>query len=186
MAANIIDIKSYSPESSDVFFFDNNVWMYLFCPLASYNQNRQKHYSLFLQTVQGVKCTIFINSLILSEFANRYLRLDFELWKKETKNFKVDFKRNFIGSERYKDTIVEIKINVTKILRICEKSPDNFNLIDLNKVFSHLENIDFNDSYYIEMAQLSNWRIVTDDSDFVKYKGHNLDIITIVKEKVSS
>ena len=100
MATKIIDVRKYNPKSSDVFFFDNNIWMYLFCPLGGFNKNKQKFYSAFLQSVQVANGTIFINSLVLSEFTNRYLRMDFEQWKKETKNYSADFKKDFVGIVR--------------------------------------------------------------------------------------
>ena len=180
MAANIINIKSYSPKSSDVFFFDNNIWMFLFCPLGNYNQGRQKIYSAFLQSIQSLRATIFINSMVISEFANSYLRIDFEQWKNASKNFSADYKKNYVGSPQYVTTVEEIKIQIKTIMKFCEKSSDNFNAINLNDVFTHLQSIDFNDSYYIELAKLDNWKIVTDDKDFTNYTNHNLDVITFV------
>lgn len=178
MAANIINIKSYSPKSSDVFFFDNNIWMHLFCPIGNYNHSRQKMYSSFLQSVQTSRATIFICSLVISEFANSYLRMDFVQWKNTTKNYSADFKKDYIGSSQYSTTVDEIKIHINRIMKICEKSSDNFNAIDIKDIFTHLQSIDFNDSYYIELAKLDNWKIVTDDQDFTKYTNHNLDVIT--------
>lgn len=178
MAAKIIDITQYSPKSLDIFFFDNSVWMYLFCPLGSYNSNKQKYYSAFLQSIKTSGSTIFISSLVLSEFTNRYLRMDFERWKDETNNFTADFKNEFIGTTRYSNTIIEIKRNINQIMMFCEKSSDNFNAIELDSIFQHLTEIDFNDSYYIELAKISNWKIVTDDKDFIKCLTHNLEIIT--------
>lgn len=180
MAANIIDIKKYSPKTSDVFFFDNNIWMFLFCPLGNYNRNKQKCFSSFLQSVHSLNCTIFINSLVLSEFVNRYLRLDFELWKKEHQQHCANFKLDYIGTQRYSETVEEIKVSLRNILKICEKGTDNFNTINLDNVLKHLKEIDFNDSYYLELAKISNWKIVTDDGDFVKYNKHQVDILTIL------
>lgn len=179
MAAKLIDITKYSPRSLDIFFFDNSVWMYLFCPLGNYNNNKQKYYSAFLQSIKTSRSTIFISSLVLSEFANRYLRMDFERWKEETKNLTAVYKRDFIGIQRYNDTIEEIKRNINQIMLFCNKSSDNFNAIELNSIFRHLSEIDFNDSYYIELAKLGNWKIVTDDKDFIKCPSHDLEIITL-------
>jgi hypothetical protein len=107
--------------------------------------------------------------------------MDFEQWKKETQNYSADFKKDFIGKKRYRETLDEIIIQIKNILKVCEKTPDNFNAIDINSVFKHLYDIDFNDSYYIELAKLGNWKIVTDDRDFISYKDHNVDIITFHK-----
>jgi predicted nucleic acid-binding protein len=179
MTAKILDITTYSPKSTDLFFFDNNVWMYLFCPLGSYNKSKQKHYSSFLQGVIASHGTIFINSMVLSEFTNRYLRMDFELWK-VGKAFTIQYKKDYVGTQRYKDTVAEIKSNINKIMKFCLKSSDNFNAINLGAVLNHLSQIDFNDSYYIELSALGNWKLVTDDRDFTKYPGHSVEIVTIV------
>jgi predicted nucleic acid-binding protein len=178
MAAKVIDIAEYSPKALDVFFFDNSVWMYLFCPLGNYNSNKQRYYSSFLKSIQTSRSTIFISSLVLSEFANRYLRMDFERWKEENNYPTAIFKKDFIGIERYSETIEEIKRNINQIMSFCDKSHDNFNAIELNSIFKHLSVIDFNDSYYIELAKLGKWKIVTDDRDFITYPGHDLEIIT--------
>lgn len=178
MATNIIDITKYSPKGSDVFFFDNNIWMYLFCPLGNYNIKRQRNYSSFLQSIETSHSAIFINSLILSEFTNRYLRMDFELWKNEEGFHDANFKKHYIGNDRYQDTVTEIKRQVKQIIALCEKSSDNFNAVDLDNILKHLTYIDFNDSYYLELANISGWKIVTDDSDFSTYEDHDIEIIT--------
>jgi len=154
--------------------------MYLFCPLGNYNIKRQKCYSAFLQNIQTCMSSIFINSLVLSEFANRYLRMDYEQWKKETKNYNAEYKKHFVGTPRYVETVEEIKSQINQIMKCCEKTSDDFNAIDLNKVLQHFKYIDFNDSYYIELATRSNWKIVSDDSDFINYQNHNIEIVTIL------
>jgi len=59
------------------------------------------------------------------------------------------------------------------------KPPDNFNTIEIIAIFQHLSEIDFNDSYYIELAKIGRLKIVTDDHDFIKCSQHNLEIITL-------
>ena len=125
MAAKITDITKYTPKSSYKFFFDNNVWMYLFCPLGGYNQTKQKHYSSFLQSISTSRCTIFISSMVLSEFSNRCLRMDFDLWKKSTSKHNADYKKDYVGTDRYKDVVEEIKQSIHNIMKCCEKTSDN-------------------------------------------------------------
>ena len=180
MATKLTDITKYDPKSSDIFFFDNNIWMYLFCPLANYNKNKQKCYSAFLQNVTTSRSTIFISSMVLSEFCNRNLRMDFNLWKDETSTPNADFKKDYVGTGRYMETVEEIKMNINKIMKFCDKASDNFNAIEIENVLLHFTHIDFNDSYYIELAKLDKWKIVTDDSDFSKYTNHNIEIVTML------
>jgi len=178
MAVNALDVRNYSPRSPDVFFFDNNIWMYLFCPLSNFNKTRQTAYSSFLQSIQTAKSTIFINSLVLSEFANRYFRIDFEQWKKNSCNYSAEYKKDYIGTAKYKETAEEIVIQIKNIVKICSKAPDDFNAIDLDKVLDHLKIIDFNDSYFFELACSKKWIIVTDDQDFLKINDSDLDVLT--------
>ncbi|RCW31302.1 type II toxin-antitoxin system VapC family toxin [Marinilabilia salmonicolor] len=181
MAANIIDIRSYSPSSSDLFLFDNNIWMYLFCPLANYNHKRQEIYSTFLQSVRTANSTIFINSMVLSEFANSYLRMDFGQWKDEVGNPDADFKRSFVGTPRYSETVEEIKVQMHSILKICERTTDSFNAVDMSHIFGHFQAIDFNDSYYLELSRINRWKMVTDDRDFAKVDNHEIEIVTYLE-----
>lgn len=178
MAVNKIDIRTYQPKSDDCFFFDNNVWIYIFGPVANYNKPLQQIYSKFLSAVQTAHSTIFINSMILSEFSNRILRMNFDQWKRKCGILNPDYKKDFIGTQAYKDTVAELKLHIGKIMKITERNSDNFNAINMDKVLSHLEFIDFNDSYMIEMAALSKWKIVTDDGDFIKYQSHSIEVIT--------
>ncbi len=173
----VLDIRHYQPKASDVFLFDNSVWMYLFCPLGNYNQNKQKHYSSFLKQTQSSRSTIFTNSMVISEFANRYLRLDFEEWKRGEQKYSAVYKRDFVGSPRYQSTVDDLQISINKIMQVSEKGSDDFNAISLSSAIKHLAHIDFNDSYLLELAKLKNYTIVTDDRDFVKYDQHNVRII---------
>ena len=138
MAAKLTDITKYDPKSSDIFFFDNNVWMYLFCPLGNYNRSKQRCYSSFLQSITTSRSTIFISSMILSEFSNINLRMDFNLWKDEAGMHSADFKRDYVGTTRYQETVEEIKSSINNIMKLCDKTSDNFNSIDLKNVFEHL------------------------------------------------
>lgn len=168
MALKKIKISDFSLSPNDSILIDNSVWMYLFCPIGNHNQAHQKVYSGFVQSAKSSNATLLLNSLILSEFANRYFRMDFELWKKEKRNYGAEFKREYVRSERYKTTAGEVRKNIKSIVRLCERTTDNFNTIQLDHVLSHIEEIDFNDSYLIELAKIYSAKIVTDDRDFFK------------------
>lgn len=172
---SIIDIEEYQIKADDIFFFDNNIWMYLFCPLGKFQSKKQAIYSKFFSYALSRESHIYINSLVLSEFSNRYLRLDFDLYNEEQKKKKFpetfkNFKNDYVGSNRYQETVKEIKVHLKKIIGICQKSSDEFNAINIDDVFNLFISIGFNDSYYIHLSKLKNWLIVSDDSDFTKDK----------------
>lgn len=169
--ANLIDINNYIPKSMDNFFFDNNIWIYLFCPIGNHNKIKQKLYSSFLQKIRSSNATIWINSLVLSEFFNTSIKLDYNLWKdEELRNGSrfIDFKKDYRPTKRYKDTVNSINSAIKQILLLCQRCSDNFNALDLANILLMASEVDFNDSYYLEFCKLSSYNLVTDDKDCSK------------------
>lgn len=167
----INDIRKYTPKSMDNFFFDNNVWIYLFCPIGDHDKKKQRLYSSFLQDIQAVNATIWINGLILSEFCNTSIRLDYNLWKHEEEikgNLATDFKQNYRCTIRYKNTVQSVNSAIKSIIYLCQKCSDNLNALDISKILANTSEIDFNDSYYVELCRVSSFKLVTDDNDFSK------------------
>ena len=54
----------------------------------------------------------------------------------------------------------------------------NFNAIQIENVFLEFGRGDFNDAYYLELARMNEWKIVTDDGDLFKNNKLDIDIIT--------
>lgn len=176
--SSVIDINNYHPLESDRFFFDTNIWMYLLCPIASYRRDTIKKYDGFLKRVMQSKSSIFISSLVLSEFFNAYTRLEFNMLKREDSASYRDFKRDFRGTEKYKKLVTEIKTTIrTKILKISERISDKFADIDLDKILENIEEADFNDNYHKVLLPGEDIKIVTDDYDFVKVD-ESISVIT--------
>ena len=171
-------ITNYRVTSSDLYFFDNNVWMYIFGPIASSNRNKQNVYSSFFKQIQSYKATIFINSLVISEYANSCLRLNFNQWKKTNKNEGADYKRDYISTEHYKESAKDVITNLKLILKFSERHPDDFNAFSMDDLFNNLTVIDFNDNYYANFCIKNKFKIVTDDKDFQKINNNKLEIIT--------
>jgi hypothetical protein len=103
---------------------------------------------------------------VLSEFCNRYLRLDFDIRKQEFPTIK--YKEDYLPSEYYRETADAILAALKSILAKSIRSNDDFNAINLETIFSEFKNIDFNDSYYSELVNRKNLILVTDDGDFIK------------------
>jgi len=173
----IIDIQKFQPKYNDILFFDNNVWMFLFCPLASYEKKKQRAYAELLNNAVQRKAAIFINALVVSEFCNQWLRIEFKSWSKKFSDTK-EYKKDFIHTPEFKNAVLDVKDALIKIFRITERGSDNFNAIDLQNLLQEFGVSDFNDSYYIELAHLNKWKIVTDDADFFINYNYNIEIIT--------
>ncbi len=179
MQNTFLSVRDYHIKSSDVFFFDNNIWMYLACPLGNYALYKQKAYSGFYSYVLERKNQIFINSLVLAEFSNRFLKLDFNLrYGNRAKQY--HYKKDYVGTKYYLDTIAVINAELHKIVSFCTRCSDEFNAINFEEVLQLFNEIGFNDSYYCHLAASKKWIIVTDDSDFSKGKIPDLGL-TILK-----
>lgn len=183
MENNYVDIRNYAPKKMDNFFFDNNIWIFLFCPIGNHDKSKQKIYSSFLQSVRQAEATIWINSLVISEFANVSIKLDYNLWKKnEVKKVALktdlDYKQAYRKTQRYRDTVASICTAINNILLLCQKCTDNFNALNVQAILSHFVDIDFNDSYYVELCKQLSFKFVTDDKDFKIFSGDNIKILS--------
>lgn len=178
--SKIIDISTYTPRESDKFFFDANIWMYLYCPIGNYQKDVINKYSSFLKKAYNAKSSIFISSLVLSEFFNTWIGLDFNILKGSDPSKYADFKRkDFRSTESYKNSATTIKTVVTKdIMKIAKRTDDKFENILLDELFNEIEASDFNDNYYLTMANCENFKIVTNDYDFASSKEESVPILT--------
>jgi predicted nucleic acid-binding protein len=117
---------------TDQFFFDTNIWLLLFGTVAGFQNNDQKAYSRLLEDLITRDAPIFISSTIVSEFANVLLRRDFDLWVSVEKGVNVKFKIDFVGTQRYQDSVVTITKLINKILKLpnIQIIPDSFHCIN--------------------------------------------------------
>lgn len=171
---------NYNPQNTDILFFDANIWFYLFATIGNYKQQYVNKYSNFFAKAIKNQSKILVSSHIISEFFNRYLRTEFKKLQNKNSNRYNDFKKDFKPTRRHKDSMNFIKNVVQdKILKYANTINDNFDVLDLTKLFYNLENHDFNDKYYAELAKYKNFKIVTNDKDF-KIFGNDITIMTAV------
>lgn len=168
MAVRVEDIKGFYPNPNQTFFLDNNIWMFLLCPIGNSSSAKQKSYSSFIEKAKSNGASIVVSSLVLSEFTNRYYRLDFELWKNEFNRFDATYKKDYVGSSRYSETTEAVAASVRGIMKMAMPWADNLNSMNIPRLLGNLSVCDFNDSYYAELVADQKWILVSDDSDFAK------------------
>jgi len=168
MGIKLVALREFDIKSNMSFLFDTNVWMFLFCPLGNFQQKQQDAASNFLSLVRRTGCEIVVTSLTLSEFANAYLRLDFDLWKKESNNPQASYKRDYLATDRFESTQMLVEDSVNQILGLCVRYPDNFNSIAMQEVLFNFKKVDFNDAFYSTICEERNWILFTGDRDFEK------------------
>ncbi len=178
----VLDITGYEPLENDKFIFDTNIWISIFEPMGNSNKVEQEEYSSFFNKTLSSKSNIYISSLIISEFVNTVLRMDFNFWKEETGNKNLEFKKDYRKTDRCKEKSTAIANNLTKgILSKCICVNDNLKKIGIKAILNNLENSDFNDLYILELAKTKGYKIVTNDKDF--YKSDEVSIFSCMRKK---
>lgn len=171
-------ISNYTVGPTEEFFFDTNIWMFLFAPLAGAKQNKQKAYSKLLGDIISRKATIWINSQVVAEYINCCLRMEFDVWKRNPENSSATFKHDFRQTEEYKSTLGDVKSQISLILQKSTRIPDDFHAIDIDEIISSMgTSLDYGDAVIVDLCKRKNYKLVTDDRDMTNSE-FSFDIIT--------
>lgn len=171
-------ISDYIVGPTEEFFFDTNVWIFLFAPIAGSKPYKQKMYSRLLKEIRSRNACLWINSLVIAEYVNAVLRLEFKQWIARNQKVAVDFKRDFRPTSDYQTALTDIKEQVTAISSMCQRRPDDFNALNIEKIITSMGNkLDFGDSMIVDMCQKYNLKLVTDDKDIID-SNHTFSVLT--------
>lgn len=166
------DIRRSNFSDSDCLFLDTNVLIYVYYGIyKEEDRYYKKWYTDALDKMRKKNSKIFIDALVLSEFINRFTRMEYDRKmppikrEKNKNNYKI-----FRASKDGKNTVREIVIHINKILAYAQICDLNYNFIKPD-LLNHLtkyekSNSDFNDLLYIELCKKNNFTLVTHDGDF--------------------
>lgn len=163
--------RDYTVAPTEGYIFDTNVWIFLFAPIAGAKQYKQKVYSQLLSDIMNRKATLWITSLIVSEYVNAVLKMAFRQWMRSQGLYNADFKHDFRPTAEYKTALADVKAQVADILSICQRRPDDFNHIDMGDIISSMgtNEYDFGDAMIAEVCMRNKEiRLVTDDTDITQ------------------
>lgn len=165
--SNIYSINSYTPSDNESFLLDTNVLIKIFYPtLASRNS---APYIDFFNKIQNRKAPLLISSIQLSEFINRCIRFQFDLYKKSHSDIK-SFKEDYRNTDDYKECMSGIiEIVKTDIFPVFLRINDNFSNMDPDNFLVYGFSYDFNDAIIAEIARLKKAILVTDDRDYANH-----------------
>ena len=188
MAMMITDTDSYitSVRPEDRFVFDTNVWISILCPVGKPNDWRTRKYGSFLNSIFKSGCDIYTTSYILSEYVNRVLRLSYSFHPSSSLSGTDNFKKVYRISSEYKKDYADIVVQINKIMGFCQKLDDKFTSLDVASIMKRGEETDFTDSLLLHNVQVlnSDFKVVTDDTDYLKFCG-DINIITANRKLVS-
>ncbi len=164
------DIQQYQFSSSDCLFFDANILIYLDGPIGNTNIKFQQIYADAFAKMLKAKSKLFIDPIVLSEFVNRYLRLEFVRFVRHQQK-QYTFKE-FRGSDVGKKVISNICTIINKRMAyfsLINSQADNLWLKKIINEFDMLSG-DFNDCIIVDICRQNNLSLVTHDGDMVSYK----------------
>ena len=171
-------ISKYTVGPTEEFFFDTNIWMFIFAPIAGSQPNKQKIYSAFFREIISRGATIWINSQVVAEYINKCLHIEFDQWKDRTQNYGADFKLNFRPTPDYLSALKDAKSNISAILQKSVKQSDSFSSIDVNSIIESMgSSLDYGDAIIVDLCKRNKYKLVTDDGDMTKNE-FSFDVIT--------
>ncbi len=164
MQSKIIPIATYAFTSGDSFFIDANIWIFMYGRQEP-GDRRIHIYSNALREILTKGCKIFVDVLILSEFINRYARIEHGFAKSQgaPENFK-----NFRNSSAFQPAARGIASACRSILKNCVRTESLFERVDIEAVLNDYESQhrDFNDQILSEICGKKKLLMISDDSDF--------------------
>lgn len=157
-------------------FFDANVLVYLFGPVATpSNQWLIEAYAMIFKHCLTQQSKLCVDVIVLSEFINRFLRIEYE---KQVKNQGLDKNKYDFKRFRSTDEGIQAAQDIESVVK--QKILKRFQII--GKLFTELDiaaiglvNADFNDGLIVKTCKEHQCVLVTNDADF---SGTDIDILT--------
>lgn len=177
MKSKVLHIDSYPFSKNDTFLLDTNVWLFIY-GRQDPNDRRIAIYSKALARILTAGSRVFIDVLILSEFVNRYSRIEHNIMKSPG-----EFKF-FRKSSRFKSVAQDIVHALRRILDHCERTESGFGSLDVDILLTDYQTKcpDFNDQILAELCKVRGLKLVTHDGDF---KDCGITLLTANKSLLS-
>ena len=174
MTKSAEEIGNYAFKATDELLVDANVWFFVHGPHRP-GDPRAAVYSGALARILAAQSRIFVDVLIISEFANRYARLKHDILKGRP-GVPRDFKQ-FRKSSTFKAIARDIAADVRKLLANCARVESGFGTLDIESLVTEYGqgNADFNDLVLADLCKSKGFKLVTDDGDF---KGKDVVVLT--------
>jgi predicted nucleic acid-binding protein len=177
MKNTTLDIRTYSFAAADQLFFDANIWLYIYGPQRTPADWKSALYSRALSYALSAGSGLFVDVLVISEFINRYARLEHQVLLNTAAA--ADFKQ-FRNSPNFKPIAQTIAGNVRRIMQHSRRVGSDFESLDIAALVSEYEigSSDFNDQVLASLCRSRGFSLVTHDIDF---NDRGLNVITANK-----
>ncbi|MBK6961591.1 MAG: hypothetical protein IPH23_10635 [Gammaproteobacteria bacterium] len=171
------DAATYDFPAGEHILIDANVWLYLQPPAAQPAPGRAVAYSQVFSRLLQARAQPVVDALILSEYLNRYIRLEYDVsWKAAYPRFK-DFRQSTDSAIVLQAAVAE----VNAILRTTTPHDTPLANMDLPAVLGAVQSgtVDFNDGLLLQTCRLNGWKLLTHDGDMTM---GGIDLLTTNKK----
>lgn len=179
MKKKIVSVEEFIPEKSQKIIFDTNILINLFYPINfSANNSLNKGCDELYSKILNKKSSLLITSIQLSEFINRCIRIEYNLYKEQCGRKKLDYKKDYRSTNEYKEKMDGI-LDIVKsdIVSNFQFVDDGFSKMLKEEIFLYEFSYDFNDALLFSIVKQQNAIFVTNDHDFINY-GTQISIVT--------
>ncbi len=154
--------QTYAFRSGELVLIDANVWLYLQPPAGQPTPAHASGYSAALKNLLSAQARPVTEALVLSEYLNRYLRIEYAAWSRRYPDFKV-FRKSLDCRPIAQAAIA----NAKSILKFAAAEDTPLSQTDLPAILAETEagSLDFNDAVLVESCRLRGWKMLTHDGD---------------------
>jgi predicted nucleic acid-binding protein len=175
------DAAAYAYQTGERILIDANVWLYLLPPASQPAPRWAAVYSSTFSRLLQAKAQPVVDALVLSEYLNRYVRIEYDAaWKAAYPRFK-DFRQSRDGTHVLQSAVAE----VTQILKNSLSRDTGLEKVDMPAVLGAVQSgiLDFNDGLLIQNCRLNGWKLLTHDGDMTL---GGIDLVTTNKKLLSA
>jgi len=153
----------YHFQEGEPILVDANVWLYLQPPASNPAPPFARRYSAAMKNLIEAKAKPIVDCLVLSEYINRYLRIEYNaLYQAKYPNYKA-----FRTSGDFKYVARSAVAEARQILSLATSLDTALSEVNIADILQGAETgtFDFNDGMLVEMCRLRGWKLLTDDAD---------------------
>lgn len=176
--AEVVDLRSDTPKSEDVFLVDTNVWYWMTYTRASLGAHppayyQTSHYPGYTNAVLGAGAKIFQSGLTLAELAHLIEKVEREIYEAAHGSIKPkDYRHNLPVERTRVNAELQAAYGLVRTLAdLLVVSVDNATVTTALHRFQ-TEPVDGYDLFILESMQRSGvTQVITDDGDFTTVSG---------------
>lgn len=168
------DLSFYNFVSGEKILFDTNIWLYLFPPPGNPKKQMASLYSTAVGKLIEAKAEPVLDPMVLSEYLNRYCRIEWEgYYRANYPEFK-DFRQS-PDFQQVSGAVKTFAMRILKLSTICSVTSDAQGLQKALEEFA-TGKIDFNDAVLIDVCKKRGLKFLTNDADI---RNGGVEILTI-------